>query len=179
MSKPIEVETLAIATTNGKRFRNANVEDSGGGEIEDVIDGVKYLVHAGLAAPKRVGIAGGSHGGTAVANAVTKHPDIFAVRIEKYGVVDRALFLQYTNRNSAIRWQTKMGGPAETKPVIYRRANILPDVARIKAPLLILHGEEGPQVPPQESQLFAAALKVAGKTYTYFTYPNEGHGFRL
>jgi dipeptidyl aminopeptidase/acylaminoacyl peptidase len=113
-----------------------------------------------------------------VANAVTKYPDVFAVGIEKFGVVDRALFLEYTNRNSAIRWETKMGGPPEKKPAVYRKADILPDVARIKAPLLILHGEEDPQVPPQESQEFAAALKAAGKTYSYITYPHEGHGFQ-
>jgi dipeptidyl aminopeptidase/acylaminoacyl peptidase len=55
---------------------------------------------------------------------------------------------------------------------------VLPDVERIKTPLLIMHGEEDPQVPPQESIEFVAALKKAGKTYNYITYPNEGHGFR-
>jgi Tol biopolymer transport system component/dienelactone hydrolase len=166
------------STGYGERFRNANVEDSGGGEIDDIAASVKYLVDAGLADPKRVGISGGSHGGTVVANAVAKLPDTFAVGIEKFGVVDRALFLRYTNRNSAIRWETKMGGPPEKKPAVYRKANILPDVANIKTPLLILHGEEDPQVPPQESQELAAALKQAGKIFTYITYPGEGHGFQ-
>jgi dipeptidyl aminopeptidase/acylaminoacyl peptidase len=166
------------STGYGEKFRNANVEDSGGGEIDDIAASVKYLVDTGLADPKRVGISGGSHGGTVVANAVAKLPDTFAVGIEKFGVVDRALFLRYTNRNSAIRWETKMGGPPEKKPAVYRKANVLPDVAQIKTPLLILHGEEDPQVPPQESQEFAAALKKAGKTFSYFTYPNEGHGFQ-
>lgn len=166
------------STGYGERFRNANVEDSGGGEIDDVVAGVNYLVSTGLVDPKHVGISGGSHGGTVVANAVAKYPDVFAVGIEKYGVVDRALFLKYTNRNSAIRWETKMGGTPEQKPAVYRKANILPDVAKIKTPLLVLHGEEDPQVPPQESQELVAALKAAGKTYDYHTYPNEGHGFQ-
>jgi dipeptidyl aminopeptidase/acylaminoacyl peptidase len=166
------------STGYGESFRNANVEDSGGGEIDDIAASVLYLVDAGLTDPKRVGISGGSHGGTVVANAVVKLPDTFAVGIEKFGVVDRALFLRYTNRNSAIRWETKMGGPLELKPAVYRKANVLPDVARIKTPLLILHGEQDPQVPPQESQEFAAALKEAGKSFTYITYPHEGHGFQ-
>ena len=166
------------STGYGERFRNANVEDSGGGEIDDIAASVQYLIDASLADPKHVGISGGSHGGTVVANAVAKLPDTFAVGIEKFGVVDRALFLRYTNRNSEIRWETKMGGPPDKKPAVYRRANVLLDVAQIKTPLLILHGEEDPQVPPQESQQFATALKEAGKTYTYITYPNEGHGFQ-
>jgi dipeptidyl aminopeptidase/acylaminoacyl peptidase len=166
------------STGYGESFRNANVEDSGGGEIDDIAASVQYLVDAGLTDPKRVGISGGSHGGTVVANAVAKLPDTFAAGVEKFGVVDRALFLRYTNRNSAIRWETKMGGPPELRPAVYRKANVLPDVARIKTPLLILHGEEDPQVPPQESQEFAAALKQAGKPFTYITYPHEGHGFQ-
>ena len=166
------------STGYGERFRNANVEDSGGGEIEDIQASVDYLVEAGLTDPKRVGISGGSHGGTVVANAVAKLPDTFAVGIEKFGVVDRALFLRYTNRNSAIRWETKMGGPPELKPAVYRKANVLPDVQKIKTPLLILHGAKDPQVPPQESDEFAAALKQAGKSFTYISYPGEGHGFQ-
>jgi dipeptidyl aminopeptidase/acylaminoacyl peptidase len=161
----------------GEHFRNLNVEDSGGGEIQDIGAAVAYLVQQGLADPKRVAIGGGSHGGTIVANAVTKLPDTFAAAIELYGVVDRALFLQYTNRNSKIRWETKMGGTPEEKPAVYRQANILPDVDRIQTPLLIMHGEQDPQVPTQESAEFVEALKKAGKTYTYVTYPREGHGF--
>jgi dipeptidyl aminopeptidase/acylaminoacyl peptidase len=41
-----------------------------------------------------------------------------------------------------------------------------------------MHGEQDPQVPPQESQEFVAALKSAGKIYEYVTYPKEGHGRR-
>jgi dipeptidyl aminopeptidase/acylaminoacyl peptidase len=166
------------STGYGEHFRNLNVEDSGGGEIDDIGASVQALVHAGIADPKRVAIGGGSHGGTVVANAVTKLPDTFAAAIEMFGVVDRALFLQYTNRNSRIRWETKMGGPPEAKPAVYRKANILPDVDKIRTPLLVMHGEQDPQVPPQESQEFVAALKKAGKNYEYVTYPHEGHGFQ-
>jgi dipeptidyl aminopeptidase/acylaminoacyl peptidase len=166
------------STGYGERFRNANVEDSGGGEIDDIQASVDCLVSIGMTDPKRVGISGGSHGGTVVANAVARYLDTFAVGIEKFGVVDRALFLRHTNRNSEIRWETKMGGPPEKKPAVYRKADVLLEVTEIKTPLLILHGEEDPQVPPQESQEFAAALKKAGKTFTYITYPNEGHGLQ-
>ncbi len=165
-------------TGYGEQFRNSNVEDSGGGEIDDIAAAVTYLVNSGITDPKRVAIGGGSHGGTVVANAVTKLPDTFAAAIEMFGVVDRALFLQYTNRNSAIRWETKMGGTPEQKPAVYRKANILPDVPQIRTPLLVMHGEEDPQVPPQESAELVAALKQAGKTYSYVTYPHEGHGFQ-
>ena len=161
----------------GEKFRNLNVEDSGGGEMDDVAAGAQYLIDKGLADPKRLAIGGGSHGGTMVAYAVVKYPDLFAAAIEMYGVVDRASFVERTNRSSAVRWMRKMGGAPDEKPDVYRRANVIADVAKIRTPLLVLHGENDPQVPPYESAEFTRALKANGKVFYYFTYPNELHGF--
>lgn len=161
----------------GEKFRNLNVADSGGGEMDDVAAGAEYLVAQGLADPKKLAIGGGSHGGTMTAYAVTKYPTVFAAAIEMYGVVDRATFNERTNRNSAIRWTMKMGGSPAEKPEVYRKANALLEAAKIQTPLLILHGENDPQVPPYESAQFVRALKQHGKVHYYFTYPNEGHGF--
>ena len=161
----------------GEKYRNLNVEDSGGGEMDDVAAGTQYLIDHGLADPKRIAIGGGSHGGTMTAYAVVKYPSLYAAAIEMYGVVDRATFVERSNRPSAIRWMRKMGGAPNEKPEVYRRANVVLDVEKIKTPLLILHGENDPQVPPYESVQFTQALKAHGKTYFYFTYPNELHGF--
>jgi dipeptidyl aminopeptidase/acylaminoacyl peptidase len=161
----------------GEKFRNLNVEDSGGGEVDDVALGAEYLVSHGLADKARIGIGGGSHGGTMVAYEVTKRPELWHAAVELYGVVDRASFIERTNRPSAIRWTAKMGGTPEEKPEVYRKANILADVPKITAPLLIQHGEDDPQVPPYESVQFTEALKKAGKPYLYYTYPKELHGF--
>jgi len=161
----------------GEKFRNLNVEDSGGGEVDDVAAGARYLVDKGLADEKRLAIGGGSHGGTMVAYAVTKYPALFQAAIEMYGVVDRATFLERTNRNSAVRWAMKMGGSPSEKPEVYARANSLAKVATIQTPLLILHGENDPQVPPYESAQFVRVLKEHNKVFYYFTYPGELHGF--
>ena len=161
----------------GEKFRNLNVEDSGGGEMDDVAAGAEYLIKEGLADRNAIAIGGGSHGGTMVGYAVTKYPELFACAIELFGVVDRATFNERTNRNSAIRWMMKMGGSPEEKPEVYRKANTLADVAKIKTPLLVMHGENDPQVPPYESAQFVRALKEHGKVVYYFTYPNELHGF--
>lgn len=72
------------STGYGEKFRNLNVEDSGG-EADDVAAGAQYLVDQGLADPERLGIGGGSHGRTMVAYMVTKHPALFQAAIEMYG----------------------------------------------------------------------------------------------
>jgi dipeptidyl aminopeptidase/acylaminoacyl peptidase len=68
------------STGYGEKFRNLNVEDSGGGEMDDVSAGVEYLVKEGIADAKRLAIGGGSHGGTMVGYAVTKYPDLLQRR---------------------------------------------------------------------------------------------------
>jgi dipeptidyl aminopeptidase/acylaminoacyl peptidase len=165
------------STGYGEVFRNLNVEDSNGGEVDDVATGAQYLVARGLVDPTRIAIGGGSHGGTMVAYAVTHYPELFTAGYELYGVVDRELFVYRTNPPSSVRWMMKMGGSPTEKPEGYRRANILLSVDKIKAPILIMHGEDDPQVPPAESAAFAAALREHHKKYFYFTYPGELHGF--
>ena len=155
-----------------------NVEDSNGGEVDDVATGAQYLVSQGLADPARLAIGGGSHGGTMTAYMVVHYPDLFAAAIELYGVVDRDLFVQRTNPDSSIRWMMKMGGAPDEKPEVYKRANVLLQVATgsRRAPS-VMDGEDDPQVPPADSAEFVAALRSHSKTVFYFTYPHELHGF--
>ena len=47
------------STGYGEKFRNLNVEDSGGGELDDVVAGAQYLIGQGLADRKRLAIGGG------------------------------------------------------------------------------------------------------------------------
>ncbi|MGH9467379.1 MAG: alpha/beta hydrolase family protein, partial [Terriglobales bacterium] len=166
------------STGFGQKFRNLNVKDSGGGEVDDNAAAVEYLIHSGLADPHRIAIAGGSHGGTEVGYAVTKYPSLFAAGIDMYGVANRATYIAHTNRNSAYRWEIKMGGLPSQVPAVYRLADIIPDVPKIQCPLLVMWGRADPQVPPEESEQLIAALRKAGKTFEYHSYPGEGHGFR-
>ena len=71
-----------------------------------------------------------------------------------------------------------MGGTPAEKPGVYRKANVLLDVAGIETPLAVMHGAEDPQVPPYGSTQFVKALSKHGKTHAYFTYSGEPRGFR-
>ena len=51
------------------------------------------------------------------------------------------------------------------------------DVAKIRHPLLIFHGDEDKRVHPLQSEELVEALKRADKTFEYVVYGGEGHGF--
>src|SRR5262245_64951700 len=72
----------------GKKFVNL---DNGALRLEGVKDikaSVDYVVQAGVADPKRVGIMGGSYGGYMVMAGRTEYPDLFAVGADLYVVVN-------------------------------------------------------------------------------------------
>ena len=47
----------------------------------------------------------------------------------------------------------------------------------MKAPLLVLQGDNDPRVPKEEAEQVVDLLKRAGKTVDAHFYPDEGHGF--
>jgi dipeptidyl aminopeptidase/acylaminoacyl peptidase len=51
-------------------------------------------------------------------------------------------------------------------------------VARVKTPVLILHGENDNDVPVSEAEQWYVALKDVGVDTVMVRYPREGHGLR-
>ncbi|TMB59991.1 MAG: S9 family peptidase, partial [Chloroflexi bacterium] len=70
-----------------------------------------------------------------------------------------------------------LGDPA-TLPDLYRDRSPLTHAAKIKAPLLVLQGENDPRVPRSEASQMIEALRKSGKTFAEYVYKGEGHGFR-
>ncbi len=52
----------------------------------------------------------------------------------------------------------------------------LKQVQRIRAPVLVVHGERDARVPIEHSKKLVAALKREGKTYEWIELEGEGHG---
>jgi dipeptidyl aminopeptidase/acylaminoacyl peptidase len=54
----------------------------------------------------------------------------------------------------------------------------LRQVAKVKTPVLILHGENDSDVPISEAKQWYIALKDVGVATVMIRYPREGHGLR-
>ena len=69
-----------------------------------------------------------------------------------------------------------LGDPVKDRK-IYEADSPIAYIHDVKAPLLVLQGDNDPRVPKEEAQQVVDLLKKDGKVVDGHYYPNEGHGF--
>ena len=74
----------------GRDWRTAIYRHMGGKDLEDIVDGARYLVSAERVDPKRIGVYGGSYGGFITLMAMFTTPDVFAAGAALRPVTDWA-----------------------------------------------------------------------------------------
>ncbi|MCS7060988.1 MAG: S9 family peptidase [Anaerolineae bacterium] len=165
------------STGYGRLFKEANLFDWGGGDLKDCLYGADRLADESLIDRRRIAIWGQSYGAYLAQLALCKDPEYrFRCAVALYG--DSHLKTSWAlgdhSGRQDVEWQMGAPGPNQAR---YEAASPLNFVERIRAPLLLLHGERDARVHVHESRQMAEALKRANKTFEYKTYPDEGHGF--
>lgn len=131
---------------------------------------VDEVVRRGVADRERIAVGGHSYGAFMTANLLA-HTRLFKAGIARSGAYNRTLTpfgFQAEERNY---WQAQ-----DT----YQAMSPFDHVDKIKAPLLIIHGEQDNNsgtFPIQSERLFAA-LKGLGGNARLVMLPNEAHGYR-
>ncbi len=69
-----------------------------------------------------------------------------------------------------------IGGPIQENQAKTTRANPITYVTADASPFLIVHGDQDPLVPYQQSVLLVNALQAAGVDVTFYTVAGAGHG---
>jgi carboxymethylenebutenolidase len=69
------------------------------------------------------------------------------------------------------------GGGVAANPDALGRANLLPQVDKMVAPIMLMYGAEDKSIPVEEHEQIAAALSKAKKRYSLNVFPKAGHGF--
>src|ERR1700674_1382314 len=72
--------------------------------------------------------------------------------------------------------KSHLGGPVKDKKV-YDAASPISYIHNVKAPLLVLQGDNDPRVPKDKALQVVDLLKKDGKIVDAHYCPNEGHGF--
>jgi dipeptidyl aminopeptidase/acylaminoacyl peptidase len=139
--------------------------------VRDIDDAGRYLQSAGIAAPGKLAIVGWSYGGYAALQSGVFDPDLFkaivaiapvtdveTLRSESRGFTNSALVDRFIGHGPHVQ----AGSPAQ-------------NVARIKAPVLLFHGDRDQNVGVGESRMMAARLKSAGKSVDYVEFKGLDH----
>jgi dipeptidyl aminopeptidase/acylaminoacyl peptidase len=158
----------------GRDFVNADNGPLRYGAIEDVRSCVRHLLDSDVARKRLVGCMGRSYGGYLTLAALTRFPDLFAVGVDVCGMSSFETFYRHTEPWIAAAAVPKYGDPV-------RDAELLADLSpmnhldRLRAPLMIVHGENDTNVPVIEAEQLVAALAERGHPHRYLLLPGEGH----
>jgi dipeptidyl aminopeptidase/acylaminoacyl peptidase len=154
----------------GRDWRTAIYRWMGGRDLQDQVDGVKYLKKNYGIDPERVGIYGGSYGGFITLMALFTEPKWFGAGAALRSVTDWAHYNHgYT-------------GPIlnlpENDTLSYRRSSPIYFADGLEDPLVMLHGMVDTNVEFQDIVRLTQRLIELGKHNWYLApYPVEDHGF--
>jgi dipeptidyl-peptidase 4 len=152
----------------GHAWESQIYHETGAHELNDQLDGIRYLTTLGFADMTRVGISGWSYGGYMTLYALANAPDKFKAGIAGAPVTD------WRNYDS-IYTERYMGLPDDNAEG-YKRSSPQTKAAEITARLLILHNIEDDNVHFQNSLQMANALEREGKQFQMIVYPQKSHG---
>jgi len=164
------------STGYGKEFMEANRFDMGGGDLQDNLAAVDFMMKSGYIDAKKLVVMGGSYGGYMTMMAVTKEPKMWAAGVPIVPFVN--WFTEVEHEDPVLQQGdlATMGDPVKNKALWQDRSPIN-FVDRIKAPLLLLAGGNDPRCPKSEAQQVADAIKKRSGVVEFKIYENEGHGF--
>ncbi len=152
----------------GHGWESVIYHETGAHELNDQLDGIRYLSTLGFADMTRVGISGWSYGGYMTLYALANAPGVFKAGIAGAPVTDwRNYDTIYTERYMGLPDQNAEG---------YKRSSPQTKAAEIKARLLLLHNIEDDNVHFQNSLQMAGVLEREGKQFQMIVYPQKSHG---
>ncbi len=167
------------STGYGVKFRDMNLYDWGGGDLEDVAAGAKYLRSLPFVDSQRIGIFGGSYGGYMTFMQAVKKPQLWKAAVAWVGITDLHKMYQSSMEHFKyfLRWQ--MGDPQEND-ALWKERSAINYAGNLQAKLLIVHGANDPRCPVEQARIFRDKLLELGyregEDFEYHEFAEEGHG---
>lgn len=167
----------------GAIFRDLGHKQWGRAMQNDVSDGVAEMIAKGWADPKRVCIVGWSYGGYAALAGATLTPELYKCVVSVAGVADLPEMLSYERRGGVketnfIYWKSRIGDPATEMDQI-KAVSPAQQAANVRAPVLLIHGQQDTVVPPEQSSIMERTLKKLGKDVKLVRIPGDDHSLTL
>lgn len=163
------------STGYGVAFRDALIGDPGFPEVADVVAGVAHLVAEGVADPERVVVAGGSWGGYVTLLALGLHPDRWVASVAAVPVADYVAAYEDEAPPLQAFDRTLFGGSPDQVPRLYRERSPITYVDRVRAPVLVVAGDNDSRCPMRQVLNYVEVLQALGHDIELYRF-DAGHG---
>jgi len=164
------------STGYGRDYRKRLEGEWGVVDVDDCINGARWLAGQGLVDEELLAIRGGSASGYTTLCAVTfRHA--FKAGTSYFGIGDLESFDTQTHKFES-RYTGSLVGPYPERQDLYHDRSPLNFAERISCPVLILQGAEDRIVPPTQAEQIVDALWERHLPHAYLLFPGEDHGFR-
>jgi dipeptidyl-peptidase-4 len=151
----------------GTAFQKPAYRALGEVEVADQLAGLQWLKQQPFADPNRIAVHGHSYGGYMVLKLLQAAPGAYAAGIAGAPVTRWDLYdTHYTEHY--------MGDPNQRRAA-YDKSDALHDAAKIKDPLLLIHGMSDDNVLFQNSTELMARMQEAKVPFEMMVYPGKGH----
>jgi len=159
----------------GKEYAALDDVENRMDSVADVKAGVEWLHDQGAVDPNRIAAFGASYGGFMVLASLTEYPDLWAAGVDRVGIANFVTFLENT---SSWRQDHRAAeyGSLEDDRAFLEDISPINNIENVEAPLIVLHGENDPRVPVEESRQLADAASEHVPVETVY-FPDEGHQF--
>ncbi len=164
------------STGYGRAYRERLNGQWGIADVTDAVGGAEAMVAAGKADPARLAIRGGSAGGYTTLAALTFH-QVFKAGASYYGISDLEVLQQDTHKFES-RYNESLIGPYPAARAVYVARSPIHFTDRLSCPIILFQGLDDKVVPPNQSEMMAAAVRKKGLKVKYVTFEGEQHGFR-
>ena len=164
------------STGYGRAYRERLDGQWGIVDVDDCVNGAKYLVNRGIVDGNRLMITGGSAGGYTTLCALTFR-DTFKAGASYFGLSDLEADLLETHKFES-RYTYRLVAPYPERRDIYYERSPVHFIDRLACPVIFFQGLEDKIVLPNQSVLMVEALRAKRLPVAYIAFEGEGHGFR-
>lgn len=151
----------------GVDFSKQIYRTMGGVEVADQLAGAQYLKSLPFVAGDKIATYGWSYGGYMTLKMLQANPGVYAAGIAGAPVTKWELYdTHYTERY--------MGDP-KADAAAYAKSNAMADAAKIKDPLLLVHGMADDNVVFEHSSALIARMQAEAVPFEMMLYPGYTH----
>jgi dipeptidyl aminopeptidase/acylaminoacyl peptidase len=145
-------------------------------DVDDCVNGARYLIENGDVDGNRLAIRGGSAGGYTTLCALTFRK-VFKAGASHYGISDLEALAKDTHKFES-RYLDGLIGPYPERRDLYVERSPIHFTDRLACPMILFQGLEDKVVPPNQAEKMAEAVRAKKLPVAYLTFEGEQHGFR-